>query len=46
MSSQTVIQPELQYEPKLASNGTRPKQPEFESWGRYPKLAADITPSR
>jgi FAD/FMN-containing dehydrogenase len=44
MSSQTVIQPELQYEPKLASNGTRPKQPEFESWGRYPKLAADITP--
>ena len=47
MSTNTVLQPELQptlqYEPATPSRGKQ-KAPDFESWGRYPKLAAEIAP--
>ena len=40
MSSNTIVQPEPQAFPT-----TSPKVPsDFESWGRYPKVAADIAP--
>ena len=41
--SNHAVQPGLQYDPKPA-HGKNAPAPVFESWGRYPRFAADVTP--
>ncbi len=40
---QSELQPSLQYDTRPA-NGKKTPPPAFESWGRYPKLSADVSP--
>jgi FAD/FMN-containing dehydrogenase len=51
MSSHTVLQPDAQpaLQPQLPyetapAKGSKRRAPEFESWGRYPKLDAEVVP--